>query len=83
LDADTFRGRLHAQRTHCRIPPKRGRRQPARFHRGYYRHRRQIENFCCRIKACRRIATRHGKLAVTFLGFIQLAAILDWLSHRF
>jgi len=49
----------------------------------FTRHRHQIENFCCRIKAYPRIATRHGKLAVTFLGFIQLAAILDWLSHRF
>jgi transposase len=83
FDADTFRGRLHAQRTRCCIPPKRGRRQPARFHRGYYRRRHQIENFFCRIKAYRRVATRYDKLAVTFLGFIQLAAIVDWLSHRF
>jgi len=83
FDADTFRARLRAQRTRCCIPPKRNRRQPAPFHRGYYRRRHRIENFFCRIKAHRRIATRYDKLAVTFLGFVQLAAILDWLSHRF
>jgi transposase len=77
FDANVFRGRLHTQRTRCCIPPKRGCRQPARSHRGYYRRRHQIENFFCRIKAYRRVATRYDKLAVTFLGFIQLAAIVD------
>lgn len=81
FDADVFRGRLHTQRTRCCIPPKRGRRQPARFHRGYYRCRHQIENFFGRIKIQRRISTRYDKLAETFLGFVHLAAILDWLTH--
>lgn len=83
FDAATFRGRRRAPRPRGCIPPKRGRRPPARFHRGDYRHRQQIENFYCRLKAHRRVAPRSDKLALTFLGFIQLAAILDWLSHRF
>ncbi|MCF7760907.1 MAG: IS5/IS1182 family transposase, partial [Cephaloticoccus sp.] len=41
------------------------------------------ENFFGRIKAQRRISTRYDKLAHTFLGFVQLAAIIDWLFHRF
>ncbi len=81
FDADVFRARLRTQRTRCCIPPKRGRRQPARFHRGYYRCRHQIENFFGRIKINRRISTRYDKLAETFLGFVYLAAILDWLTH--
>ena len=81
FDADVFRARLRTQRTRCCIPPKRGRRQPARFHRGYYRCRHQIENFFGRIKINRRISTRYDKLAETFLGFVCLAAILDWLTH--
>jgi transposase len=83
FDADTFRGRLRAQRTRFCIASKRGRHQPARFHRGDYRHRHQVEDFFCRVKAYRRIATRYDKFAITFLGFIQLAAILVWLSHGF
>jgi transposase len=81
FDADTFRARLHAHRARSCIPPKRGRRQPARFHRGYYRCRHQIENFFGRIKIHRRISTRYEKLAETFLGFVFLAAILDWFTH--
>jgi transposase len=81
FDADVFRTSLRTQRTRCCIPPKRGRRQPARFHRGYYRCRHQIENFFGRIKIHRRISTRYDKLAETFLGFVCLAAILDWLTH--
>jgi transposase len=30
----------------------------------------------------RRISTRYEKLAATFLAFVQLAAVLDWLTHR-
>lgn len=83
FDADTFRARLRRQRTRVCIPPKRTRRRPATFHRGYYRRRHKVENFFCRIKRHRRISTRYEKLASTFLGFVQLAAVLDWLTHRF
>lgn len=82
FDADGFRASLRAQRSRCCIPPRRGRRQPARFHRGYYRHRRHIENFFGRIKKFRRISTRYDKLAATFLAFMHFAAALDWLTHR-
>ena len=82
FDADVFRQRLRDQRTLCCIPPKRGRRQPVRFHRGYYRCRHQIENFFGRIKIHRRISTRYEKLAVTFFAFVLLAAVLDWLTRK-
>jgi len=39
-----------------------------------------VENFFQRIKRFRRVGTRYEKLALHFLGFVQLAAILDWLS---
>lgn len=82
FDADTFRALLCRQRTRVCIPPKRSRRWPVAFHRGYYRRRHEVENFFCRIKRHRRISTRYEKLAQTFLGFVQLAAVLDWLTHR-
>jgi len=83
FDADSFRARLDRQRTRVCIPPKRTRRSKVAFHRGYYRCRHKVENFFCRIKRHRRISTRYDKLAATFLAFIQLAAVLDWLTHRF
>jgi transposase len=51
------------------------------FHRGYYRRRHVVENFFCRIKRNRRLSTRYEKLAITFLAFVQLAAVVDWLVH--
>ncbi len=83
FDADTFRARLCQQRTRVCIPPKRTRRWPVAFHRGYYRCRHRVDNFFCRIKRYRRISTRYEKLAITYLGFVQLAAVLDWFTHRF
>jgi transposase len=81
FDADTFRARLRYQRTRTCIPPKRSRRHPVTFHRGYYRHRHNVENFFCRLKRHRRISTRYEKLAATFLAFVQLATVFDWLIH--
>ena len=64
------------------LPAKNRERHPAPFHRGYYRRRHQVENFFARIKCFRWVSTRYDKLAETFLGFVQLAAIIDWLSYR-
>ena len=83
FDADSFRARLRRQRTRVCIPPRRNRRTLIPFHRGYYRRRHHVENFFGRIKRYRRISTRYDKLALTFLAFVQLAAVLDWLLHRF
>ena len=58
------------------------RRRPAAFHRGYYRRRHHVENFFCRLKRHRRISTRYEKLALTYLAFVQFAAVLNWLTHR-
>lgn len=63
------------------IPPLSTRKHPARWHRGYYRHRHRVENFFQRIKRYRRIGTRYDKLALSFLAFVQLAAVLDWLRN--
>jgi hypothetical protein len=62
--------------------PKSARRIAYRFDRRLYAHRHTIENYFARIKRHRRIATRYEKLAVTFLGFVQFATVLDWLTHE-
>lgn len=65
------------------IPPLSTRKQPIRWHRGYYRKRHRVENFFQRIKRYRRVATRYDKRALNFLAFVQLAGVLDWLRDRF
>jgi transposase len=82
FDADAFARRLRALRIRVCIPARRGRRHPLPFHRAFYRKRHRVENCFQRLKRFRRISTRYEKLASTFLAFIQLAAVLDWLRFR-
>jgi putative transposase len=46
----------------------------------FYRRRHKIENFFCRIKDWRRIATRYDKLARNFLAATTLVGVLYWLK---
>ena len=79
-DSDAFRERIKAARSEPCIPPRVGRRAPAKYHRGFYRKRHRVENFFQRIKRRRRIGTRYEKLDITFFAFLTLAAVLDWLK---
>jgi len=45
-----------------------------------YRRRHKIENFFCRIKDWRRIATRYDKLARNFLAANALVGALYWIK---
>ena len=46
----------------------------------FYRRRHKIENFFCRIKDWRRIATRYDKLARNFLAATTLVGALYWIK---
>lgn len=80
FDSDALRRQMLAQGCVASIPPRSGRRTPAWFHRGFYRQRHKIENFFQRIKVFKRISTRYEKLALTFLNFVLVAAVFDWLK---
>jgi transposase len=80
FDSDALRRQMLAQGCLASIPPRSGRRSPAWFHRGLYQQRHKIENFFQRIKIYKRVSTRYEKLALTFLNFVLLAAIFDWLK---
>lgn len=80
FDSDAFRRQMLKQGCLACVPPRSGRRSPAWYHRGLYRLRHKIENFFQRIKIYKRISTRYEKLALTFLSFILLGVIFDWLK---
>lgn len=46
----------------------------------FYSQRHKIENFFCRIKDWRRIATRYDKLARNFLAATTLVGVLYWIK---
>lgn len=61
------------------IPPKSSRREPIECDFRRYRDRNRIARIFGRIKQFRRIATRYNKTALSFLGFLHLAAARLWL----
>ena len=62
------------------IPPKRNRTEQREYDRDLYEARHLIENFFCKLKQYRAIATRYDKTARNFLAAIHLAASLVWLN---
>jgi transposase len=56
------------------IPPKRNRKEPRDYDRELYQARHLIENFFCKLKQYRAIATRYDKTRRNFLAGVYLAA---------
>jgi transposase len=62
------------------IPSRSNAVKKARCPKRIYRQRHKIENFFCRIKDWRRLATRFDKLARNFLAAACLVAALYWVT---
>ena len=61
------------------IPPKRNRINPRDYDKELYKARHLIENFFCKLKQFRAIATRCDKTARNFLAAVHIAAAI-WLK---
>jgi len=62
------------------IPPRCHRLTPRSYDRHLYKERNLIERMFNRLKNFRRVSTRYDKTALSFLSFLQLAAIYLWLT---
>jgi len=62
------------------IPPKRTRTEQREYDRALYEARHLIENFFCKLKQFRAIATRYDKTARNFLAAVYLAATVILLN---
>ena len=60
------------------IPSREGTKDPLPYHKELGKIRRLVENFFARLKRSRRVATRYEKLAETYMAFVTLVAIDDW-----
>ena len=77
-DSNRIRDLIEQQGAVPNIPPKSNRRWKSCFSKTLYKGRNAIERMFCRLKDCRRLATRYDKLAANFLGNIHLAAAIMW-----
>jgi len=62
------------------IPSKSCRLEPREYDRKLYKARHLIENFFCKLKQFRAIATRYDKTAHNFLAAIYLTSAIIWLN---
>ena len=62
------------------IPPKANRLEPRFYDKELYKARHLIENFFCKLKQFRAIATRYDKTARNFLAAVHLTAAAIWLN---
>ena len=81
-DADRFRSALIAKGIAPCIPSKSNRKVPIPHDRTLYRQRHKIENMFGELKDWRRIHTRYGRCAHTFMSAIAIAAtVIFWLDQ--
>jgi transposase len=76
FDMDWLRAELNARGAVAVIPPKSNRTALIECDYHMYRWRHLVENFFCKIKAFRRIATRYEKTDGSFTAMIHLVASL-------
>lgn len=77
-DTNRVRDLIESQGAVPNIPPKRTRLWKSCFSKTLYKGRNAIERMFCRLKDCRRLATRYDRMANNFLGAIHLAAAIMW-----
>jgi transposase len=78
-DGDDVRSALLMRNILPVIPPKANRKESIGCDFKVYKDRNRIERMFNRLKQFRRIATRYDKTALSFIGFLCLAAAKLWL----
>ena len=81
-DTNRVRDLIESQGAVSHIPPKRTRLWKSCFSKTLYKGRNAIERMFCRLKDCRRLATRYDRLAANVLGSIHLAPAMRWCESQ-
>ena len=79
-DSNANLAAIEAKKMKAVIPPTANRLVQRKIDGHVYKERHLVENFFCKLKRFRRVATRYEKNAANFLGFVLFAAIRIWLA---
>lgn len=79
-DADYVVEAVEAMGAIVVIPPKSNRKTLREYDKELYKERNLIERLFNKLKQFRRIATRYDKTALSFMSFLNIAAIYLWLK---
>lgn len=77
-DSDAIRKFVDDSGGIANIPGRKGRKEKVFYVAEVGRNRYVVENYFCRIKRYRRVATRYDRLPETYLSFVYLASLMDW-----
>ena len=75
-DTDNIVNDIIERSAYAVIPSRKNRKIQREYNKEIYKDRNIIERFFNRLKNFRRIATRYDKLVLSFISFVQLAAVL-------
>ena len=78
FDAEALRGRLTEDDIEAVIPRRKGSKLASDHDREKYKWRHLVENFFCKIKEFRRIATRYEKTDTCYAAMINLVGAVLW-----
>jgi len=78
-DSNTFRDAIFEAGGVSLIPQRKTAKTKKLYIRDVARIRHVVENYFARVKRFRRVGTRYDRLAESFLSFVYLASIADWL----
>ena len=78
-DDDSLREHIKAGGGVAMIPGKSNRKTEPFYIPEIGRDRRVVENFFARVKRHRRVNTRYDRLPETYMAFVSLAALADWI----
>lgn len=79
-DANWLRALIRQMGAEAVIPCNPTRKLPIPYDRAAYKARNRIERCFNKLKHFRRFATRYDRLAIHFLSFIHLAAVMIWMQ---
>ena len=74
FDSDNLRQRISGDGAGAVIPPRKNRKEKPEYDGDIYKWRHLVENYFCKIKEFRRIATRYDKTDSSYTGFLNLVA---------
>ncbi len=75
FDGDGLRKLVSSLGAEAVVPPKSNRKEAIAFDAEKYKRRHRVENFFCRIKNSRRIATRYDQTESSYAAMIRVVAI--------
>ena len=79
-DSKNFRAHITSLKGIPNIPPRKNAKNPAPYDKELGKKRRIVECYFGRIKRFRRVATRFEKLSITYLCFVTIASLADWMN---